>query len=139
MELSSISGWAGLVNECKWCKRVNGEDMSENALQLISTITEFNNIHDFMNDEQLDRAMELVIKLMGKRGEISPQKAVPLIVELQALSTKFALASAQYATFDSGAARSVNAHKKNVYYSAKEAINKLVDALKFSVKLGLDY
>lgn len=127
------------MNECKWCTRVKGEDMSENTLQLISQITEFNDIHEFMEDEELDRAMELVVKLIKRTGEISPQKAVPLIVELQALSTKFALASVQYATFDSGAARSKNAHKKNVYYSTKEAINKLVDALKFSVKLGMDY
>lgn len=127
------------MNECKWCTRVKGEDMSENKLQLISKITEFNDIHEFMEDEQLDKAMELVVKLIMTEGKIPAEKAVPLIIELQSLSTKFALASAQYATFDAGAARSKNAHKKNVYYSTKEAINKLVDALKFSVKLGMEY
>jgi len=124
---------------CKFCKRVKGENMTDNPLELISSITEFNATHEFMSDAQLDRAMEIVVKLIVKQGEIPAVKAVPLIVELQALSTKFAIASAQYATFDSGAARSEKAHKKNVYYSVKEAINKLVDALKISAKYGLEY
>ncbi len=126
------------MNDCRYCEKVKVEDMSSNSLELISTITEFNQIHEFMSDEELDRAMEIVVKLIVKQGEIPAIKAVPLIVELQALSTKFALLSAQYATFDSGAARSDKAHKKNVYYSAKEAINKLVDALKISAKYGLE-
>lgn len=126
------------MSQCKWCKKVKGENMSDNALELISTITEFNQIHEFMGDDELDRAMAIVVKLIVKQGEIPAIKAVPLIVELQALSTKFALASAKYATFDSGPARSEVAHKKNVYYSAKEALNKLVDALKISAKYGLE-
>jgi len=125
-------------SDCSWCKKKDGQSMSDNALELISSITEFNQIHEFMNDEQLDRAMEIVIKLVVNQGKIPAIKAVPLIVELQALSTKFALLSAQYATFDSGPARSDKAHRKNVYYSAKEAINKLVDALKISARYGLE-
>lgn len=125
-------------DECKYCKKVKAEDMSDNSLQLISTITEFNDLHQFMNDEQLDKAMEIVVNLIVRQGEVKPEKAIRLIVELQALSTKFALASAQYATFDAGQARSEKAHKKNVYYSAKEAINKLVDALKISARYGLE-
>lgn len=114
------------------------DGLPDNELQILSQIKEFNQIHDFMQDEQLDRALDIVLKLIVKRGEIPAIKAVPLIVELQALSTKFAFASAQYATFDSGPAKSEKAHKKNVYYSAKEAINKLVDSLKISARYGLE-
>ncbi len=114
------------------------DQLPDNGLQLVSSITEFNSLHEFMSDAQLDRAMEIVVKLIVKQGEIPAIKAVPLIVELQALSTKFALASAKYATYDAGPARSESAHKKNVYYSAKDAINKLVDALKISAKYGLE-
>lgn len=123
---------------CKFCKKVKGEDMPTNELELTSTVTNFNEIHEFMQDPQLDRAMELVVKLIMNRGEVPLTKEVLLIKELQALSTSFALKAAQYATFDSGAARSEKAHKKNVYFSTKEAINKLVDALKISVKHGMD-
>lgn len=124
---------------CKFCKKVKGEDMTDNSVELISTIREFNNTHEFMDDEQLDRALTIVVKLIVNEGKIPAIKAVPLIVELQALSTKFAVASAQYATFDSGPARSEKAHKKNVYYTMREAINKLVDALKISAKYGLEH
>lgn len=128
-----------MSDQCKFCKRIKGENMTDNSLELISTIREFNDTHEFMSDEQLDRALGIVVKLIVKQGEIPAIKAVPLIVELQALSTAFAIKSAQYATFDSGQARSEKAHKKNVYYTAKEAINKLVDALKISAKYGLEH
>lgn len=127
------------MNECRFCKKIKGDNMSDNSLELVSTIREFNDTHEFMSDEQLDRALSIVVKLIMKQGEIPAIKAVPLIVELQALSTAFAIKSAQYATFDSGAARSEKAHKKNVYYTAREAINKLVDALKISAKYGLEH
>lgn len=127
------------MSECRFCKKVKGEDMTDNSAELISTIREFNDTHNFMEDEQLDRALSIVVKLIVNQGKIPAIKAVPLIVELQALSTKFSVAAAQYATFDSGPARSDNAHKKNVYFSLREAINKLVDALKISAKYGLEH
>lgn len=125
-------------NACKFCKKIKAEDLSDNDLQLVSQITEFNQIHGFMNDDELDRAMAIVVKLIVNKGKVPPSNAVDLITELQAHSTKFALASVAYATFNSGAARSVEAHKKNVYYTAKEAINKLVDALKITVRFGYE-
>lgn len=127
-----------MTEYCTGCRKIKGENMTDNSLELISEITVLNKIHEFMQDDQLARAMAIVVKLIMKQGEIPAIKAVPLIVELQALSTQFALASARYATFDSGPARSDIAHKKNVYYTAKEAINKLVDALKISAKYGLE-
>lgn len=130
-------GWGGM-SECRFCKKVKEDELSDNTLQLISQISEFNRLHDFMADDQLDRAMEIVVRLIVNHGDVKPGMLPRLIVELQALSTKFALASVQYATFDAGQARSDKAHKKNVYYSAKEAINKLVDALKISARYGLE-
>lgn len=109
--------------------------MSDSTLEIVSTITEFNDLHSFMQDEQLDRAMELVIKLMA-RQDIASAAVPKLIVELQALSTKFALLAAYYATVAKGPSGSVNANKKNVYYSTKEALNSLVDALKYVARMG---
>lgn len=123
---------------CQGCKRVKGEDMSDNPVKLYETISEFNKVHEFMNDANMDRAMEVVVKLISNQGHIPAIKAVPLIVELQALSTKFALAYSTYKTFDAGPARSQNAHKRDVYYSMRDALNKLVDALKISAKYGLE-
>jgi hypothetical protein len=123
---------------CKGCKKVKGEDMSDNPVKLYAQIKEFNRVHEFMNDENLDRAMEIVVKLITNQGHIPAIKAVPLIVELQALSTKFAVAHSTYKTFDAGPARSESAHKRDVYYSMRDALNKLVDALKISAKYGLE-
>jgi len=111
--------------------------LSDNDLQLLSQIREFNTLHEFMNDEQLDRALSLVVKLIMK-PDVPSSKAPALIVELQALSTKFAIAAATYATIESGPARSDAAHRKNLYFSTKEALNKLVDSLKYSAKANIN-
>ena len=107
----------------------------DNVLELISTITQFNDISEFMKDEQLDTAMARVVKLITK-PEVPAHMAPRLIVELQALSTKFALMAAYYATIAKGPSGSENANRKNIYYSTKEAINSLVDALKYAARLG---
>ena len=37
--------------------------MSElNTLELINKITEFNDLHEYMKDEQLDKALAIVVK-----------------------------------------------------------------------------
>jgi lipopolysaccharide biosynthesis protein len=107
----------------------------QTMLELISEITEFNDMHEFMQDEQLDRAMEIVIKLIAK-PDVPVSYATRLIVELQALSTKFAMLAAYYATIAKDRAGTANNNKKNIYYSTKEAIDKLVDSLKYAAKFG---
>jgi hypothetical protein len=127
-----------MSDECTWCKKKLGSNMSDNAIELASEIRKFNNLHNFMQDDQLDKAMRLVVKLT-MNPEVPSAKAPALIVELQSLATIFAARAAEYATFNSGPARSVEAHKKNVYFSMKEAITKLVDALKYAAKAEMDY
>lgn len=122
---------------CKTCKRVRAEDMTDNTLELVSQIVEFNEIHDFMNDDELDKAMATVVKLIVRAGEVPPQKIPPLIVELQALSTKFAILASYYANMGKGGVREV--HKKNLYYTMKEALPLLVNALKYQSKTGMEY
>ncbi len=36
----------------------------KNTLELISSITEFNDLHEYMGDDQLDRALAIVVKLL---------------------------------------------------------------------------
>lgn len=105
----------------------------KNSLELISTITEFNDLHEFMQDEQLDRAMAIVVKLL-MNPDVPAAKAPHLIIELQAMSTKFSILASVYATIAKDKAGTANNNKKNVYYSAKESIDKLVDALKYVVR-----
>jgi hypothetical protein len=105
----------------------------KNSLEVISLITEFNDLHEFMNDDQLDRAMAVVINILMK-PDIPAANAYKLIVELQAISAKFGILAAYYSTVAKDKAGTVNNNKKNIYYSVKESIDKLVDALKYVVR-----
>jgi hypothetical protein len=125
-----MDGLAGMT--CTKCKRKKAEEMSDNPLELVSTITQFNDIHEFMEDPDLDRALHLVVKLLMAKGGV-PSATVPkMIVELQALATKFGILATYYTTI--GRAGSEEAHKKNVYFTMKDSITKLVDALKYTAK-----
>jgi hypothetical protein len=101
-------------------------------IETISELTEFNDMKEFMNDKDLDYALDLMIKLIAK-PDVPSSKAPDLIVKMQALSAKFSMLARFYTTFEKGGE---NAKKKNVYYTAEEAINKLVDALKYSARYG---
>ncbi len=105
----------------------------KNSLELISDITEFNDLHEFMQDEQLDKALAIVVNLL-MNPDVPAAKAPNLIIELQAMSTKFSMLAAVYSTIAKDKAGTANNNKKNVYYSAKESIDKLVDALKYVVR-----
>ena len=105
----------------------------KNTLELINSITEFNDLHEYMKDEQLDRALAIVVKLL-MNPDVPAAKAPLLIIELQAMSTKFAMMASVYSTIAKDKAGTANNNKKNIYYSAKESIDKLVDALKYVVR-----
>lgn len=123
--------------KCDWCTPVTDEELDEQTpTQLVSTITQGNDLHDFMQDPQVDRAMDIVVKLMSK-PDVPAAKAILLITELQAMSTHFAVEATRFQTIAAGPARSDNAHKKNLYKTLNAAIDRLVDALKFSAKQGL--
>ena len=105
---------------------------STTVLEHISEVSEINQLSEFMQDQDLDTALDLIIKLIMK-PDVPAAKTPELIIRLQALSAKFALMSRYYTTFEKGTEAS---KKKNVYYSANAAIDKLVDALKYGARFG---
>lgn len=107
--------------------------MAEPAINLISEITEINDLSEYMQDKDLDEALALIIKLITK-PDVPATKAPELIITLQALSTKFAILARYYTSFEKGVDAS---KKKNVYYTVNAAIDRLVDALKYSAKFGV--
>ena len=108
----------------------------ENTIDLINQVSEFNDIHDFLNDREADEALALVVKIFSK-PDIPPTQAVVLIAKLQALSAKFGILATYYSTIAKGPAGSVNSKKKNVYYTLKDSIDKLVDSLKYVARMNL--
>ena len=99
---------------------------------MISEITEFNDLSEYMNDSDLDQALDLIIKLISK-PDVPATSAPTLIVKLQAISAKFSVLARYYTTFEKGGE---NSKKKNTYYTVSEAIDKLVDSLKYSARYG---
>jgi len=96
--------------------------MESTTLEQINGLSE---IAEYMEDEDLTTALTMVAKLIVK-PEIPIQVATVEIVRLQAIAAKLSLKATWMANVDKQ-----NRAKKNIYYTAAEAINNLVSALKY--------
>ena len=103
------------------------------TIELVNEVAEFTDISEIMNDEQLTDALGIIVKLM-MNPDVPPQKAVGLIVQLEAYAAKFKMLASYYTNV-----KKDDRAKKNLYYSANEAVQRLVDSLKYSAKLGSYY
>ena len=103
------------------------------TIDLVNEVAEFTDISEIMNDEQRTDALGVIVKLM-MNPDVPPQKAVGLIVQLEAYAAKFKMLASYYTNV-----KKDDRAKKNLYYSANEAVQRLVDSLKYSAKLGSYY
>jgi len=98
---------------------------NKTALEEISDLYE---IADFMEDEELTKALEFVAKVILK-----PDVPVTVItielVRMQAIAAKLALRATWMANVDKS-----DRAKKNMYYTAAEQINLLCQTLKYSIR-----
>ena len=93
-----------------------------------TTLEQLNDLADiaeYMEDEDLTTALTMIAKLIIK-PDIPIQVATLEIVRLQAIAAKLALKATWMANVDKS-----NRGKKNIYYTAAEAVNNLVSALKY--------
>lgn len=97
----------------------------ETTLEHINGLAE---IAEYMEDDELTAALTTVAKLIVK-PDIPPHVASLEIVRLQAIAAKMSLKATWLANVDKS-----NRAKKNIYYTAAEAINNLVAALKYTMK-----
>ena len=86
----------------------------ESTLDYINQVTEFNDIHEFMQDADLDEAMAIIVKIMMK-PDIPSVQAVALIGKLQAMSAKFGMLATYYTTIAKGPSGSINNTKKGYF------------------------
>jgi hypothetical protein len=89
---------------------------------MVNGLTE---IADFMNDEELTVALTFIAKLILK-PDVPLNVATVEIVRLQAIAAKMSLKATWMVNVDKG-----DRAKKNIYFTAAEAINNLVSALKY--------
>ena len=97
-------------------------EKTETTIDAINWVQE---IADFMDDEDLSNALAVVAKLIIK-PDIPLQVATIEIVHLQAIAAKMQFKATWLTNVEKG-----DRAKKNIYYTAAEAINQLVSALKY--------
>jgi hypothetical protein len=97
-------------------------EQQTNTIEMVNGLTE---IADFMNDEELTTALTFIAKVILK-PDIPLNVAQVEIVRLQAIAAKMSFKATWLTNVDKG-----DRAKKNIYYTAAEAINNLVSALKY--------
>lgn len=108
-----------------------------NPLEQVSMVYEFNEVNEFMGDDEVERALIKVTDILAKtsnRDSISGVNIAKHIVECQVLSAYFAINARYYMGI--GKSEPDAAQKKNVYMTMKEAFMELSNALKYIEKAG---
>jgi hypothetical protein len=100
-------------------------EQQKTTIDMVNGLSE---IADYMNDEELTEALTFIAKLIIK-PDIPLNVATVEIVRLQAIAAKMAFKATWMVNVDKG-----NREKKNIYFTAHEAINDLVSALKYIVR-----
>lgn len=101
---------------------------TEPATTTIDMINGLSEIADYMQDEELTVALTMIAKLIIK-PDIPPHVASLEIVRLQAIAAKMSFRATWLTNVDKS-----DRSKKNIYYTAAEAINSLVSALKYIMR-----
>ena len=101
------------------------KEQNKTTIEMVNGLSE---IAEYMKDEELTTALTMIAKLIIK-PDIPPQVASLEIVRLQAIAAKMAFRATWMTNVDKS-----DRGKKNVYYTAAEAINDLVSALKYIMR-----
>lgn len=98
--------------------------------ELISDITELNEIHKDIADPLLDEALGLLIKLTVK-PEVRLSAAAPLVVQLEAIALQLRLKAKYYMLYDKAVE---GKNKKNICMTMADGLERLADATKYLIK-----
>lgn len=94
----------------------------------LEDLSDLYEIAEYMNDEELTTALEFIAKVITK-PDIPPSVAVPELVRLQAIQAKLALRASWLTNVDKS-----DRAKKNLYYTAAEALQNFCQTLKYVMK-----
>jgi len=104
---------------------MTNEIPQKTTLDMVNGLTE---IADYMKDEELTTALTMIAKIIIK-PDIPLQVASMEIVRLQAIAAKMSFKATWMANVDKS-----DRAKKNIYFTAAQAINDLVSALKYIMR-----
>lgn len=110
--------------------------MSESVLSQISDVDELIGTSKFLQDANVDAALEAVVKLI-MNPEIPSAKAIPLIVKLQAIATVCSIKATWYSTVEKGASGSERYFKKNLYFTLAKSLDEIVQSLKYIARANV--
>ncbi len=108
------------------------ESKEENLDKKVIEVYELNNISEFLKDDDVTRALALVVKLISK-PEIPVKSATPLILKFSALSLKCRMQAKNYMLIDKTAENA--SQKKNLYLTFADALDEVVNSLKYITKM----
>lgn len=103
----------------------------KNVYEYLSEVAELQAMAEFVKDDMVDDALNIVVKLVRKDELPSSALAGPMIVRLQAMAAQASLKAKYYTVFEKGGD---NVKKKHVYYTLEAALNNIVNSLKYLVK-----
>ena len=101
------------------------ETETKTTLEMVNGLAE---IADFMDDEELTQALTFIAKVILKPDIPAPVASIE-IVRLQAIAAKMQFKASWLTNVDKG-----DRAKKNIYYTAADAVNQLVSALKYIIR-----
>lgn len=104
------------------------EQTQQNNITTLDMVNGLSEIADYMQDEELTTALTMIAKLIIK-PDIPLHVASLEIVRLQAIAAKMSFKATWMTNVDKS-----DRGKKNIYYTAAEAINDLVSALKYIMR-----
>jgi hypothetical protein len=106
-------------------KMAQQNESGQTTIDMVNGLAE---IAEYMQDEELTVALTMIAKLIIK-PDIPPHVASLEIVRLQAIAAKMSFKATWLTNVDKS-----DRAKKNIYYTAAEAINDLVSALKYIMR-----
>lgn len=103
------------------------------VLELISEVDEFLEMHKEFNDGDLDIALSKIVRII-MNPDINPAVATTAIIHLQGLSSKFYIQASYMKNVSKPKPGTQEYQKKNMFYAMNEALNQLINALKYAVR-----
>ena len=94
----------------------------------LNNVGEFIELVEYMQDPEFTKSLEMIVKMISQ-PDVPPAKAAQLIVWCEATAAKFAMLASYHAHIDKS-----DRAKKNMYYTARDAMQRLADALKYALR-----
>jgi len=101
-------------------------------LEYVSQVTELNEISKYLQDDTLDEAMDFIIKTVMNQKDIPPTQIPKLIWKVSGISGVLKMKAKYYMLF--GKEDPEASRKKNVFLTCAEALDKIVDSMKYMAK-----